>query len=156
MAAVDRLRRAYDRFNETGEFDWELLDPDVEWNAFRFAPVVSFHGHAGVRQWLLEVGEMFDGLRIDPEEFVDCGDKVVVVSTMRGRGRESGAGAEQTLVSVWTFRHERIVRHDSFSDRDEALREAGRASHPGRSSEAQAKSRKRPAWGRLWPHKSGR
>jgi uncharacterized protein len=68
---------------------------------------------------------MFDGLEIEPEEFLDGGDRVVVVSTMSGRGRGSGAETEQRLVSVWTFREGKIVRHDSFTDRDEALREVG-------------------------------
>jgi uncharacterized protein len=125
MDNVERMRRAYDHFNETGDFDWELIAPEVQWNAFRFAPVATFRGHAGVRQWLLEVSEMFDGLEIEPEEFLDGGDRVVVVSTMSGRGRGSGAETEQRLVSVWTFREGKIVRHDSFTDRDEALREVG-------------------------------
>jgi ketosteroid isomerase-like protein len=115
------LEHAYRRFNATGEFDWELLDPDVEWNAFRFAPVWQYYGHAGVRQWLADVGGMFEELRIEPEEFVDAGDRVVVVSRMRGRGKGSGADVEQALVSVWTFRDERIVRHDAYQDRKEAL-----------------------------------
>jgi ketosteroid isomerase-like protein len=125
MGNVERLRRGYDHFNKSGEFDWELLDPDVEWNAFRFAPVAQWRGHAGVRGWLGEVSEMFEGLRIEPGEFVDGGDKVVVVSTMSGRGRGSGAETKQLLVSVWTFRGGRVVRHDSYTDRDEAVRAAG-------------------------------
>jgi ketosteroid isomerase-like protein len=115
------LEHGYRRFNETGEFDWDVIDEDVEWNAFRFAPVWSFRGRAGVRQWLEEVGGMFDELRIEPEEFIDAGERVVVVSTMRGRGKGSGAEVEQPLVSVWTFRGGRIVRHDSFQERAEAL-----------------------------------
>src|SRR5919108_2869623 len=31
MDSVARLRQAYERFNTTGEFEWDLLDPDVEW-----------------------------------------------------------------------------------------------------------------------------
>jgi ketosteroid isomerase-like protein len=125
MDNVERLRLAYERFNRTNEFDWDLLHPEVEWNAFRFAPVAQFHGHAGVRQWLLEVSETLDGLEIEPHEFIGGGDAVVVVSTMRGRGRGSGVAAEQTLVSAWTFREGKVVRHDSYTDREEALREAG-------------------------------
>jgi ketosteroid isomerase-like protein len=122
MDNVERLRQAYERFNATGEFEWNLLDPEVEWNAFRFAPTAEYRGRAGVRQWLTDVSEMFDDLRIEPEEFVGSGDKVVVVSTMRGRGRGSGIDAEQTLVSLWTFREGNVVCHDSFTERDEALR----------------------------------
>jgi uncharacterized protein len=121
MDNVERLRGAYERFNRTGEFGWELLDPDVEWNAFSFAPVAEYRGHAGVRQWLADVSGMFEGLRVEPEEFVDRGDRVVVVSTMRGRGRGSGVDSDQTLVSLWTFRDGRVIRHDSFTDREEAL-----------------------------------
>jgi ketosteroid isomerase-like protein len=124
MDNVEVMRRAYESFNQTGEFAWDLLDPEVEWNAFANAPIASFHGHDGVRRWLAEVSEMFDGLRIDPEEFVGGDDQVVVVSTMRGRGRGSGAEAEQVLVSLWTFRDGRVVRHDSFTDRAEALEAA--------------------------------
>ncbi len=124
MDNVERLRLAYDRFNANGEFDWELLDADAEWNVFRFAPVTQYRGHEGVRRWLSEIGEPFDALRIEPKEFIDRGDRVVVVSTMRGRGRGSGAETERTLVSLWTFRDAKVVRHDSFTDRAEALRAA--------------------------------
>jgi ketosteroid isomerase-like protein len=121
MGNVERLLNAYERFNRTGEFEWELLDPDVEWNAFQFAPVAQYRGPDGVRQWLADVSGMFDELRIEPVEFVDRGDRVVVVSTMRGRGRGSGAETEQALVSLWTFRAGKVVRHDSFTEREEAL-----------------------------------
>jgi ketosteroid isomerase-like protein len=127
MDNIERLRRGYDHFNRSGEFDWDLLDPDVQWNAFSFAPVTQWRGHAGVRGWLLEISEMFEGLRIEPEEFVDGGDKVVVVSTMSGRGRGSGAETEQLLVSLWTFRGGKVVRHDSYTDREEALQAGGLA-----------------------------
>jgi ketosteroid isomerase-like protein len=89
--------------------------------------VTEWRGHAGVRGWLLEISEMFEGLRIEPEEFVDGGDKVVVVSTMSGRGRGSGAETEQLLVSLWTFRGGKVVRHDSYTDREEALQAGGLA-----------------------------
>ena len=125
MDNVEPLRRAYERFNATGEFDWELLDPEAEWNVFPFAPVVQYRGHEGVRRWLREVGEPFEVLRIEPEEFIARGAQVIVVSTMRGRGRGSGAETEQALVSLWTFRDGKVVRHDSFTEREEALRAAG-------------------------------
>lgn len=125
MDNVERLRAAYEQFNESGEFDWDLLDPEAEWNVFNFAPVVQYRGHEGVRRWLAEIGEPFETLQIQPEEFVGADDQVVVVSTMRGRGRGSGAETEQALVSLWTFRDGRVVRHDSFTERDEALRAAG-------------------------------
>lgn len=124
MESVERLRRAYELFNRTGEFEWELLDPEVEWNAFRFAPVAEYRGRDGVRRWLDEVSEMFEGLLIEPQEFVDHGERVVVVSSMRGRGRGSGVETEQTLVSLWTFRDGMVVRHDAFTEREEALRRA--------------------------------
>ena len=68
------------------------------------------------------MSELFDGLRSEPEEFAPGGDSVVVVSTMRGRGRGSGAETEQTLVSLWAFRDGKVVRHDSYTEREEAVR----------------------------------
>jgi ketosteroid isomerase-like protein len=103
----------------------DLLDPEVEWNTFTFAPFWQHRGHDGVRAWLEDVAGTFGELRVEPEEFVDGGDTIVVVSTMRGRGKGSGIEAEQPLLSVWTFEAGRVVRHDSFQDREEALRAAG-------------------------------
>ena len=124
MSDLERLRAAYQRFNATGELDWELLDPDVEWGLFAFAPTQGYAGREGVKRWLADIGEMFEGLRIEPSEFVELGDKVVVVSRMSGRGRGSSAAVEQPLVSVWTFREGRVVRLESFQEREEALRAA--------------------------------
>lgn len=71
--------------------------------------------------------EAFDGLRFEPERFVEAGDKVVVVLQMIATGRGSGLDASVHPTHVWTMRDEKVARVEVFPDRDqdEAFASAG-------------------------------
>lgn len=122
---VELLRAGYEAFN-AGELDYNLLDPEVEWHNFPTAPEPVFHGREGVRKWRANIADSFEELRIEPEEFIDVGDgRVVVVSTMRGRGKGSGVEVTAPLANVWTLRDGLAVLVRSYTDRAEALAEVG-------------------------------
>ena len=60
-------------------------------------------------------------VRVVPREFVDAGDRVVVATLIRGRGRGSGVEVEARFYNVYTVRGGKVVRMDEFTTRTEAL-----------------------------------
>jgi ketosteroid isomerase-like protein len=55
------------------------------------------------------------------EDFVDTGNRVLVMVTFRGHGRGSGMEAELPEFHIWTVRGGAIVRFQWFYRRDDAL-----------------------------------
>ena len=117
------VRAIYDRFraNDT-EGALALIDPGMEVRDRPEAPDPQvYHGRDGVLDSLGESRAAFQGLDLVPEEFLDVGDRVVVVFRFRGTGRESGVQVDERLAHLWTIREGRAVRMSVHSSREDAL-----------------------------------
>ena len=123
---VERVRRGYEHFNRTGEVDYSGLDPEVVYDVSRrtFDPLV-YRGHEGVREFVALIREQWATMRLEPQEFVDAGDEVVVSIRLIGVGKESGVETTANAAHVWTFRDGKVVRQTTFQTMDEALQAAG-------------------------------
>jgi ketosteroid isomerase-like protein len=111
---------------------------DVEgWLAY-FDPAFEFVDHMGAvgeesgsgienirRQaegWL----EAFPDFRVDTEEFIDAGDRVVTVTHWHGSGAGSGLPYSQRAAEITTLRNGKIVHLAmGFADKAAALEAAG-------------------------------
>jgi ketosteroid isomerase-like protein len=104
QADVSAVRRAYEVFNTGDLAAWlELFDPRIVWHASEDNPDVdTYHGHEGLAALFLTWREMFEELRVEPHEFIDAGDMVIVPARVRGRG--TGSGAEIDMPSTWTWK----------------------------------------------------
>jgi ketosteroid isomerase-like protein len=105
--------------------DWEAalgaFDPEVEW-----CPTEgTFRGLEGVVSSLVEWLEPWDEHHIEPEEFLEAGDRVLAVIHLTGRGEASGMEIDQRFFQVYEVRSGRIVRMVEFVRRAEALEAAG-------------------------------
>src|SRR5918997_2306059 len=92
-ARIDRLRRAFDAFNASGEPDTAFLAPDFEMQ--QASSIVDsagvFTGPTALRDSLQELQESFDDLRFEPERMTEAaGDAIVIVVRVTGRGQGSG------------------------------------------------------------------
>jgi ketosteroid isomerase-like protein len=123
---VEVVRRGYEHYNRTGEPDYSILDPAVVYDVSRrtFDPAV-YHGHEGVREFASLIREQWATMRVDPQEFFDAGDEVVVSVRLAGVGKKSGVETTSHAAHVWTFRDGRVVRQTTFQTTDEALEAAG-------------------------------
>lgn len=75
----------------------------------------------GWRDWL----EAYATYRISAEEFVDAGDKVVVLIKVRATTARGGVVIEHDPAVVWTLAEGRVVAVRMYLGREDALREAG-------------------------------
>jgi len=105
-----------------------LIDPNVE-----------LHGSVGgleegrVLRGLGEIGQAFDAEdrdvweehRIEPREFIDAGDRVVVLHREYQRGKGSGVEIVIDTASILDLRDGRIVRMQGYVNPAEALEAVG-------------------------------
>jgi ketosteroid isomerase-like protein len=85
---INRIKRSYDLFNETGEFDHDLFRDNVEWRNAPELPGATLHrGREAVGADLAAQDEACEWRRAEPVELIPAGDKVVVMVSMSARGR---------------------------------------------------------------------
>jgi ketosteroid isomerase-like protein len=65
--------------------------------------------------------EAFEALRLEPEEFIDADDQIVVSLYQLIRGKGSGAEVVARIAHVWTLREGAAVRLRIFADKERAL-----------------------------------
>jgi ketosteroid isomerase-like protein len=124
---VEKTRAFLEAYNRR-DFDAavECFDPDIEWILPEFQRSDSCRGEAAVRRFWDGLDETFTELRLDPQEYVDCGERVAVRLRFYGRGRGSGAELDTEMYhQVNTFRDGTMVRIEYFSTWTEALQAAG-------------------------------
>jgi ketosteroid isomerase-like protein len=91
----------------------EIPDPD------------SFTGRDAFIANMAKLEESFEELRLEPLEIIDLGERIVVVVSMRGQGRGSGAPVEMTFVQLWSLRDGKAVSLRDYATKSEALEAVG-------------------------------
>jgi ketosteroid isomerase-like protein len=86
---VEVVRRGYDAFNR-GDIEGviETVGSEVRWDmSERVLNPAVYEGHDGIRRFVEETDEVWEDFRLEPLEFIDAGDKVVVSQLIRGSGK---------------------------------------------------------------------
>jgi ketosteroid isomerase-like protein len=112
-------------YTETGEPAWDVIDGDVEVHDHDIVDAGEYRGHGGFRRWLEDWGAAWSDFSMEPEEFLDCGERVVMVVRMRATGLDSGIALERQDAIVWELRDEKVVRVDYYNSRDQAAKAVG-------------------------------
>jgi ketosteroid isomerase-like protein len=120
--------RSYEAFNR-GDLEGalEVFDPEIVWHTYLVPGPGggTYHGHDGVRELWADARNIFGDFRNEPERLITAGDRLVVLVRICGWGKESGVEVEAKIAHIHTFHGGRVVRVESYEDRDEALREVG-------------------------------
>jgi uncharacterized protein len=124
---VEIVRNLYDAYERSDVVTLQsLTDPDLVWQLQSELPdAATLHGYDEVLAWLTGWDAEFVGSRIDPEQFFDLDDRVLVVSRVSGRGRVSDIEVELKTTHLFTLRDGRIADVRTFFDHDAALEAAG-------------------------------
>ena len=77
-----------------------------------------------LRRVVEEFAESWESVRIEPHEFIEAGDLVVVPWTLHVKGRE-GIETVARATFVWTIRDRAIERASMYQERQEALEALG-------------------------------
>jgi ketosteroid isomerase-like protein len=124
---VEVVRQIYGAWQKEGSpVASGLLDADIEW--VNPPDAVERGTRRGVDAFGAAadaVSDTFEGVGVYIDEMLDAGDRVVVLATLHGRGRGSGADLERRQGYIWTVRDGKATRFEWFTTPDEALRAAG-------------------------------
>jgi ketosteroid isomerase-like protein len=121
---VEVIRRGYEALASGGFDAWlPLFDPDFEMTtpAALASEPGTYRGPDGVRRWFAEFYEAMDEVRLQPHEFHEVGEWVVVPFTIIARGRSTGLEVEQNAVQAWRLREGKAIRLELFAELQEAL-----------------------------------
>jgi ketosteroid isomerase-like protein len=125
---VELVRESYERFQATGEFDPEFIDPEFvfDMSTFRGWPgQQEYHGVEGARKFLDEWLEAWDDWELELEELHDAGEQIVAIVRQRGRSKSMGLPVDMTFAQLFTLRDGKQVRMQMYAEPSEALQAAG-------------------------------
>jgi ketosteroid isomerase-like protein len=128
----DVTRAAYDAWNRADLDGFvKSFSEEVEVHPFLGRGLVAstYHGHDGLRSWFADANEPWERLDVEAEEFKQLEDgRLVIFVRALGEGSGSRALVEARIVHVLSFRDGKIVRLDSYADRETAVQALGLAS----------------------------
>ena len=131
---IENARAGYELMNEAyRRGDVEVFRPHLE--RFCAAGVVfepagilpestgTRHGYDGMLDFMAEQMKAFTegSMRIEPLEFIDLGDRLVVPYRFGGRARYTGLHVDFAFAHVFTIRDGKCVRIDVLPDKAAAL-----------------------------------
>ncbi|HMD57856.1 MAG TPA: nuclear transport factor 2 family protein [Solirubrobacteraceae bacterium] len=124
---VEIVQQGFVVWGETGEPDWSTMHEQIEMHDHDIMDAGEYRGHEGFRRWLEDWSSAWSEFSMDPEEFIDAGERVVVVLRMKATGRGSGVAVEREDAIVFELRDGMVVRIDYYNNRPQALKAVGLA-----------------------------
>jgi ketosteroid isomerase-like protein len=118
------MKRFYERFLTTGELPWDMVDERVEVHDHDTPDQGTYRGRAGAERWLRDWGDAWADWNIEPEEFIDADEAVIVVVRMHAKGAGSGVELDRQDALVYCFQDDKIVRTDYYNSKEQALEAA--------------------------------
>ena len=123
---VEVVRRGIEAFNRR---DMAAIradaHPQIEWvEDPRYPGAQTFHGPDGVEQ---SVRKWWDAwmIELEPEDFIDLGDRIVVTGHGHYRGHGSDVVLTAEFATVYEIRDHKVVRAEVLDSRQAALEAAG-------------------------------
>ncbi len=119
--SVEVVRAIYAAWLQ-GESARDFIDPEIEYvnppDAVETGTRRGRGAFAGIR-------DPYEDVRIEPTQFIDAGDEVVVIARVTGTGRASGVDIDWRHGYIWTLRDGKGVRFRWFNKPEQALEAAG-------------------------------
>ena len=119
------VRQTRDGYRMVREHDAAFLDnidPGVEWHVSDTLPRGGvLRGSWAVLEFMEAVDKPFEGATPDAEEFLQAGDRLIVLGTWRGTARATGVLVEVPFAHVQQFRHGKIAYFHNYIDTAKVL-----------------------------------
>ena len=92
------------------QVDWELVGPE------KLGYAGKRRDHAGIADFFSQVGQLDDIHAFEPREFIEDGDKVVVLGWESTTARDTGKRFESEWIHVFTVANGKVTRWRGFFD----------------------------------------
>jgi uncharacterized protein len=141
-ANADVIQGIYDAFNRRdiegllAGFDEEIVIEQTEDLAYaaallrllgpRFVILSGgYSGHPEVKRLFETVWEISDWFQVDPEEFIEEDDRIIVVLNLHARAKDTGLEGEAQTAHLWTMHDRRATCLQVYATKADALTAAG-------------------------------
>ncbi len=120
-ANVDIVKGIYAAF-ASGDVDTVVgaMSPDIEWNEaenWRYADGNPYHGPEAILNGVFaRIGSEWDAFAVDPREFIDGGDTVVMTGRYTGKFNATGAPINAQVAHFWTLEDGKAVQFQQLVD----------------------------------------
>ena len=118
---VQIIRGLYEAFGR-GDVPTVLgkMDQSIEWNEaenFIYADRNPYVGPQAVLEGVfMRLGSDWEGFTVTPEEWLDAGDRIVVLGTYSGTHKATGKQVRAQFAHIWSVREGRVVRFQQYTD----------------------------------------
>jgi ketosteroid isomerase-like protein len=121
---MEIIKRGYEHWTATGEI---RAHADFVWDVsnLRWPDQQIYPGGEGAMQFLAEWADAWDDWELEVEDYVDAGERVVVIVNQRGRSKATGIPVDMRFAQVWTFRDGQAIRMQMYASPEEALEAVG-------------------------------
>jgi ketosteroid isomerase-like protein len=121
---VEIVRRSYEHFEATGEI---RAHADLIWDVSNLGwpDQQVYTGCEGAMQFNAEWAAAWDDWELEAQDYIDTGERVVVILNQRGRSKATGIPVEMRFAQVWTLRDGQGMRTQLYASVEEALEAAG-------------------------------
>ena len=102
-----------------------FLHSDFECVMHEFGSERRYPGLNGLRAFMLDWMAPWVAYRIETEEAIDLGERVLLLNQDRGRREGSTQEVRGRLAAVFTIRDKKVARLDTYMTRSEVLEAAG-------------------------------
>ena len=123
---VALIRSVYKPLNR-GDWDAAFARtlPNFELTTQRGPAAGTYRGREAVMRQMQELLSAFEAWAMEPDEFLEAGDRVVVLIKVRARPKGAGVDIEARNGHLWTVEDGTIRSLKTFAVREEALEAAG-------------------------------
>jgi uncharacterized protein len=96
------------------------MDQGIEWNEaenFIYADRNPYVGPQAVLEGVfMRLGSEWEGFAVTPEEWLDAGDRIVVLGTYSGTHKATGRRVRAQFAHIWSVRDGKVVRFQQYTD----------------------------------------
>ena len=124
---VELVRSLIDAWNDSAHPGLDRFHPDAEFDfdGWGFDVSGTFTGTDQLYLIVENARETWEQIKLDPVEFIDAGDKVVLWTRFLLRQRGSGLHVSDSGSLVFTFVEGKIARFAIYREHERALTAAG-------------------------------
>jgi ketosteroid isomerase-like protein len=120
MSNTDTIKEGYEAFAR-GDLDAAVQNfaDDIRWEnpeAPQLPNSGVTQGRDAVKQLFAELGNYWESFTITPDEFIEDGDTVVVLSHSEAKGKETGKEVKLPWVHIWRFRDGQVTEAQALTD----------------------------------------
>ena len=125
MGSAEAAKNAYEAFSK-GDLETlkEGFAEDAEWQTSDELPLGGVtRGRDAIMENFAQIANYWSSFSVEPSEFIEAGDKVIVRGTQRATGK--GGSFEGPFLHLIEFRDGKVVRGEFHADSAKALKALG-------------------------------